>query len=324
MPMICSFLIRLWVVAVTAGVSVCVAAADSNVLQPRITGDWWQVAGNPDLGTLTATKQQPVDFGIWQAADDTWQIWSCIRGTKEPGKTRLFYGWQGSHLTDTNWTPMGIAMQANTNYAEVRGGLQAPSVIFSGGRYWMFYGDWNDICCATSTDGKEFTRVLNALGKSALFSEGAGSNTRDPEVINIGGVWHCYYNAYPHGIGADYCRTSLDLTNWSASTLVACGGQSGSTMGSAECPFVVQLEPRQFYLFRTQHYGRRAQTSVYFSDNPLDFGVNHDEGHFICTLPVAAPEIVQHDGKWFMAVLLPDLKGIQISHLTWDKTDKPL
>ena len=321
MPLICSFLIRLWVFAVMASLSVCVAAADSNVLQPRITGDWWQVAGNPDLGTLTTTRQQPVDFGIWQAADGTWQIWSCIRGTKEPGKNRLFYGWQGAHLTDTNWTPMGISMQANTNYAEVQGGLQAPSVIFSGGRFWMFYGDWNDICYATSTDGKQFTRVLNARGKSALFSESAGSNARDPEVINIGGVWHCYYNAHPHGIGGDYCRTSLDLTNWSASTLVACGGQSGSTTGSAECPFVVQLGPRQFYLFRTQHYGRRAQTSVYFSENPLDFGVNHDEGHFVCTLPVAAPEIVQHNGEWFIAVLLPDLKGIHISHLTWDKAD---
>jgi len=36
---------------------------------PVIDGDWWQVAGNPDLDELTSDEQQQVDFGIWQAAD---------------------------------------------------------------------------------------------------------------------------------------------------------------------------------------------------------------------------------------------------------------
>jgi hypothetical protein len=48
--------------------------------RPRIVGDWWQVAGDPELGDLTSPKQQPVDFAIWQAADGTWQLWSCILG----------------------------------------------------------------------------------------------------------------------------------------------------------------------------------------------------------------------------------------------------
>ena len=34
-------------------------------------GDWWQVAGVPDLGVYTRPEQQPVDFGIWQAKDGT-------------------------------------------------------------------------------------------------------------------------------------------------------------------------------------------------------------------------------------------------------------
>jgi len=68
-------------------------------------------------------KQQPVDFGIWQAADGSWQLWSCIRATSTPGKTRLFYRWQGKNLTDKDWTPMGIAMLAdpkNLAYASLR------------------------------------------------------------------------------------------------------------------------------------------------------------------------------------------------------------
>src|SRR5690349_13975996 len=80
---------------------------------PRIVGDWRQIAGDPDLGELTTAKQQPVDFGVWQAADRSWQLWSCIRGTKEPGNTRLFYRWEGANLTDSHWTPIGIAMRAD-------------------------------------------------------------------------------------------------------------------------------------------------------------------------------------------------------------------
>ena len=52
-----------------------------DILVPRISGDWTTIAQSPDLGALTGEKQQPVDFGIWQAADGTWQLWSCVRGT---------------------------------------------------------------------------------------------------------------------------------------------------------------------------------------------------------------------------------------------------
>jgi hypothetical protein len=41
---------------------------------PRIDGDWWQVASNPDLGVLNSDEQEPVDFGVWPAADGTWQL----------------------------------------------------------------------------------------------------------------------------------------------------------------------------------------------------------------------------------------------------------
>src|SRR5688572_5650603 len=79
-------------------------AAD-HPLVPRLVGEWWTVAGNPDLGALSTEKQQVVDFGIWPAADGTWQIWSCIRATNEGGKTRLFHRWEGARLTDRDWTP---------------------------------------------------------------------------------------------------------------------------------------------------------------------------------------------------------------------------
>jgi len=194
----------------------------------------------------------------------------------------------------------------------------------------MFYGDWVNICSATSKDGKSFERCLMSNGRSALFDEGAGRNPNDPEVIKsggnnardpmvlrIGGLWHCYYAANPRLHCAVYCRTSDDLIHWSGSHVVASGGQAGDGPCSAECPFVVEPEPGQFYLFRTQAYGANAQTRVYFSRDPMDFGVDHDEGHFICTMPLAAPEIIKRDGECFIATLMPSLKGIRIARLEW-------
>ena len=174
--------------------------AANHPLTPRLSGSWWTVASDPDLGPLTNPKQQPVDFGIWRAADGTWQIWSCIRGTKEPGKTRLFHRWEGANLTDRNWTPKGIAFQADPALGETLGGLQAPFVIRHDGKFWMFYGDWANICLATSTDGKTFTRHRNADGKPQLNFAGPvdrDRNGRDPMVLRIGEKWHCYYTAHP-------------------------------------------------------------------------------------------------------------------------------
>ena len=285
-------------------------------LIPQIDGDWWQIAGNPDLGALTGEKQQPVDFAIWQSEDGTWQLWSCIRQTKCGGKTRLLYRWEGKALTDANWTPKGIAMNADPDAGETNGGLQAPHVIRRNGAFLMFYGDWQHIALATSNEGKTFKRHLNSAGPVGLFDEGPGSNTRDPMVLPIGDRLHCYYTAFPGGKGAVYCRTSEgDFADWAPSRVVAFGGRTGSNPFSAECPHVVFLDG-YYYLFRTQRYGEDAQTSVYRSQDPLDFGIE-DDRCFVGTLPVAAPEIIQHEGSWFIAALNPGLDGIHIARLKW-------
>ncbi|MBI4601495.1 MAG: hypothetical protein HY721_05965 [Planctomycetes bacterium] len=299
------------------------AQVTDSPLTPRLSGEAWTVAGDPDLGPLTDPKQQPVDFAIWKAADGTWQLWSCIRGTKEPGKTRLFHRWEGAKLTDRDWTPKGIALEADPALGETQGGLQAPYVLRHDGKFWMFYGDWANICLATSSDGKSFTRHLNAGGKPQLDFGGPvdrDRNRRDPMVLRVGGKWYCYYTAHPANKGADYARTSDDLLSWGAERTVAAGGRSGDGPYSAECPFVAEPQPGHLYLFRTQRYGKEAQTMVYHSRDPLDFGVGDDAAHHVTTLPVAAPEIVQEEGKWYLAALLPSLKGIRIARLEWVPT----
>ncbi len=312
-------------------------AADEPVLIPAFDGDFWTVSGDPDLGEWTNEKQQPVDFGVWQAWGGTWQLWSCIRKTNCGGSTRLFYGWEGKRLTDTDWFPVGIVMTADPKYGERVGGLQAPHVIAIEGMYHMFYGDWSNICLATSRDGKKFTRALNKKGRPQLFGDSANdedvldkdgrprveaekpeqmwSNTRDAMVLPIGDVYYCYYTAFPNRKGTVYCRTSKDLTAWSDPIKVACGGQAGSHAGSAECPHVVHRHG-WYYLFRTQRYGENMQTSVYRSKDPLDFGID-DDRFFVCRMPVAAPEIVRHQGQDYIATLKRSLKGIEIARLKW-------
>jgi hypothetical protein len=294
---------------------------------PTVAGNWWQVASNPDLGELTGSDQQPVDFGIWQAADSSWQIWSCIRKTREGGNTRLFHGWEGQNLTDTFWKPLGIVMRADTTFGEEQGGLQAPYVFRHEGVYWMFYGDWNRICLAKSMDGKYFERVLRN-NSPALFGDPAETNTRDAMVIRTDKTWYCYYTAHPEMDGAVFVRTSEDMFNWSQSKKAAYGGLAGKgKFWYAECPFVVKYGD-SFCLFRTQAYGRgiadsltnNQQTSVYWSPDPVDFGVDDDK-YLLGKLQVAAPEIFQYEGRWYIAALMPDLQGIRIARLAWEPKD---
>jgi len=298
----------------------------------------WQ----PDLGDLTGPPpenpnhpQQPVDFAIWQAADGTWQLWSCIRNTKCGGMTRLFYAWEGRNLTDPDWTPLGIALQADSPRFETRaGGLQAPHVVnvplastrSSDGlearatQFYMIYGDWDYLMIQRSHDGKTFERWLYDNGKPAMFTEGEGCNTRDPCLIHIGDKWHVYYTAYPkrdgQPTGGVYCRTSTDLRTWSDSALVARGGLTGTGPTSSECPYVVKVG-RYYCLFRTQRYAGPPTTSVYRSTDPMDFGIDEQaDRKFVCLLEVAAPELFVHGGQWYIAALMPTSRasGLRSSH----------
>jgi hypothetical protein len=140
-------------------------------------------------------------------------------------------------------------------------------------------------------------------------------------VLRVGDTWHLYYTAHPGNKGFDYVRTSKNLVDWTEERVVAAGGRAGEGPYSAECPFVAQPRPGDLYLFRTQRYGRNAQSMVFHSRDPMNFGIGEDRDHYIATLPVAAPEIFQHENVWYMAALLPTLKGIQLSRLEWTPVD---
>jgi hypothetical protein len=190
-------------------------------------------------------------------------------------------------------------------------------VFRSNGLFFMVYGDWLRICLAVSTDGKTFERVQNANGQPDLFT-GPYYNSRDPMMLRVGNQWHCYYMGSMPGVlyqSAIFCRTSYDFTAWSEPMMVSAGGMASipPTMFDAECPFVVERNG-WYYLFRNQIYGPNAQNTQYVSRNPLSFGVG-DDRYRIGTMPVAAPEIVLHQGQYYIAALMPNLDGIRIARL---------
>ncbi len=297
------------------------------IYKPVIEGEWWNITSQPDLGPYNGNKQEPVDFGVWKAKDGTWQLWSCIRGTKIGGKGRLFYRWEGKSLTDQSWEPKGIAMLADTTLGEEPGGLQAPYVMEEGGKYYMFYGDWNNICLAISDDGKEFTRVLNNQGNARLFA-GPLYNTRDAMVLKVKDTYYCYYSAHNakdtktgEPQGAIYCRTSKDKMTWSEPVVVSRGGspqkQTQWFAGDIECPFVVKIKDK-YVLFRNQKYGPDYLNTQYCSENPLDFGDNNDD-YLVGQLSVAAPEIIREGNQYYIVSLRPNLDGMKIAKLKFVK-----
>jgi len=298
------------------------APPEAEPIIPVIEEPWWTVASTPRLrDEYQSEKQEPVDFSVWRAADGTWQLWSCIRHTRCGGHTRLLYGWEGQTLFDSDWTPVGIKMEGRPDLGEALGGLQAPHVVRLPDRYLMAYGDWEHICFATSRDGKDFERLVEPNGRTGVFGEGPGSNTRDPMLIKIEGLWHCYYTAIANGKGYGMCRTSIDLRHWGHSSVVSYGGHIGPGAWFNECPHVVEVTPGEFVYFRNQYYGTNQTNWAYFSPNPLNFGID-DDTHRVARLPVAAPEIVFHDDRYYIASLKPQLDGIQIARLKFCRRGK--
>lgn len=329
---------------ISLGLSCRPAQEKETILVPVIDGEWWDVTGNPMDHEYATERQEPVDFSVWQAADGTWQMWSCFRKTTaggEDGRTRFFYGWEGRHPTDTDWKPMGLKMDADPALGETPGGLQAPHVVKHGGAYHMFYGDWVSICHAVSRDGKNFERVIQADGRTGMFNEGVDAQTRDVMMLLHQGLWYAYYTGRTEDqpgeglTGKVWVRTTPDFTTWSDSRVVSKGGRSTTGAGSSECPFVVKLGENDFYLFKTQTYGRYdrekddlrnrglPQTSVYHSNDPGMFGIDQDEEYFVGLLTAAAVEIVQHEGRdYLFALKQGSLEGMRCARLKWVEKER--
>jgi hypothetical protein len=321
-------------------------------LRPRLEGDFWLLAPNPELPTYLRrdprafapgefVPQECVDHYAFQSADGAWQLWGCIRRT---AVGRVLYRWEGQGLEQAPWQPTGEIVRAEAAAGESlddwRGQewIQSPFVLRSAGRYYFFYGGHGtgldaqgqpvprddprtecQMCLMTSTDGRTWQRHRGPNGYSRVFV-GPGE-VRDPCVIAIDGVWHLYYagyqNADPEQAGI-YLRTSSDLLNWSDWRLVHQAHEIAGGRWSHECPQVVQ-RGGDFYLLRTADYAT-ADSHVFRSDDPTDFGIGAAAvKKYVGPLAVAAPEIIVDPAGREYITSNHDLQaGTRLCRLVWD------
>ena len=326
-------------------------------LRPVLDGEFWLIGASPaDLDLPRLVEQVPspqapdgapvhecVDHHLFQSDDGAWHLWGCIRKTTVG---RILYHWEGQRLVGEPWRQTGDIIRADRGAGESledwRGEewIQSPYVVVQEGTYYMFYGghgtaaDENgnpvpyedprmacQMCLMTSQDGRTWTRHRNEIGQSRLFV-GPGE-TRDPCVIEIDGVWHLYHAGYHDRDAAQagfYVRTSDDLIHWSNWRLVHQDVRYGADRWHTECPHVV-YRAGYFYLFRTANYAR-AETYVFRSQDPYDFGIGDARDNYVGPIAVAAPEIVVDvQGNEMISSNHDLFGGTQLCRLRWEADD---
>lgn len=287
-------------------------AADPVPRIPVIDADWWRLTEAPELGELNGPvprRQHVVDHGFVRGTDGKWRLWACLRGTKVG---RLLYGWEGESLEMGPWTPLGIVARAEAKFGEKtepEESIQAPHFVKIGDVFHCFYNS-NGIRLMTSKDGKTFTRVTDYDGGNLLYPDGG----RDVMVLPVGDRYYAYSTVSTlDRKGFVVLRTSTDLKEWTPRKIVCRGGKAGDGPVSAESPFVVHLEG-YFYLFRAS--STDFKTYVYRSKDPESFGID-DDTNLITVLPIKAPEVLLHDGKWYISDLA-DFQGVKLARLKWE------
>lgn len=276
----------------------------------------WKICVMPDLGELAGPdprRQHIVDHGFLPRPDGSWLLWACLRGT-HPG--RILFGWEGGSLAKGPWKPLGVAARAEAAWGEKtepQESIQAPHFLQHGDEFLCFYNS-NGIRLMTSHDGARFARRGSPPDGNLLYADGG----RDVMVLPIDGVFHAYSTvSTTDGRGYVALRTSRDLKDWTPLRIVCEGGRGGTGPISAESPFVVHLDG-YYYLFRAS--SNDGQTYVYRSERPDDFGVN-DDSRLIARLPLKAPEIIHHQGRWYVSDL-GNFQAILLRELRWEASAK--
>jgi len=280
---------------------------NNSVPVPRIRGTFWQVAPHSpdDYEWDNANRDNACDFSIWQAADGTWQLVSCIRGTKHPGRTRLFYRWEAENITDRTWTPKGVFATSRSDppYREVAGRVQAPQVFRYQGDYLMVYNS-RGAHVMRSAGGKHFERVPGNDGKYTIFNCGRDIGILDNRGVD--GHWYAYWVDNKPGMHLTRSVNENLLGEWQ---------DRGHLYhpGFFESPFVQRYEGH-YYLFVPQY--------VVVSDDPGDF-----DRPLLTVLEDArgttkmATEII-HDAqrdKWYIAGYGG---GIYVAELEWQPAEQ--
>jgi hypothetical protein len=283
---------------------------------PSLEGRWWRIASPPKLERFATGDEQTVDFTLFPAADGSWQLLSCVRSTAHPGGKRLLFRWEGKTLTDPDWSPRGIFLTSDPALGHQDGVLQAPHLVKEDGVYWLFYNS-NGARAMTSRDGKTFEPAKTEAGSHKFFDMPRDVMLLDNRARD--GQWYAYYTDIVPGKYAD--RKNHTVSYRTAPKLAGPWGDkvdvgvispppAGYLFAFAESPFVHA---------RKGWYYRFEQLNVFASKEPSRW-----EGPPVASmagrnaLEYLSPELVEHDGKTYLAAYKDHGKGgIWVARLGW-------
>ncbi len=303
----------------------------------------WEAGGKEE------EHNAPVDHNAFRDPQGIWHLWGCVRAT---AVVRILYHWRAESLTDSPWEDTREMIRCDRDAGECLNDreseqIQSPFFVEHEGLYYMFYGGTSagvrddegrlvdpadlepgdpllerhtqgQICLMTSEDGRNWTRHRDERSYSRLFV-GPGPD-RDPCVIRIGDRWHIYYVGFegdPRETHGFTLRTSEDLIHWSEPKLVHRDLSFGRRGWRCECPFVA-YRGGYYYLFRTVDY-YSAETYVFRSEDPTDFGVGDARDKLVCRFPGAAVEIyATEDGTEYVSSNHNPPLGTQMCRLRWE------
>lgn len=225
------------------------------------------------------------------------------------------------------WRADGYALRPVPSLGETV--LWAPHVVRWRGRFVMAYCSggpdperWG-ISLAASDDLRSWTRVATPLFRD-------GFQARDPMLWwnPADSRWVLYYTATEDPAGGRHIvayRTSPDLSHWSDRHIAFADEHAGDEYGPTESPVVV-ARGGAYYLFvgprpydpptaampNWEHPGYDG-TDVFRSTRWDHWDAADLAGH----LPVHAPELIAHDGRWFVSHAGIKRGGLSLASLHW-------
>ena len=299
--------------------------------------DGWRVVERSPSGYEydKGETDEVVDFTIFQADDDSWQIIGCVRWTTYPVyggalNGRILYRWESTNFFATNWTEKGVFLTTSNMPAETQGTynggmIQAPHVVKDGDMYYMIYNSDN-AHLMSSTNGLDWIHQTNSAGSYTLFDLNGGRDIALVDNRDNDGKWYATY--CPKTTGWDsrgytnaYRSASNILGPWSDEVPMV----TQPYWQDVESPYIIRRSG-WYYLFLQDWVFAQPSITNFFTAPPStimgSFQGNNDLETSEDNIYGVAPEFIHYaDGQDYLVaynVVVGDpLEGIQIRPMDW-------
>jgi hypothetical protein len=253
--------------------------------RPKIAGPWRRI--------ITSPTRHLNDFCLFRDADGRWHAMGIV-GTGSWASEQSLFHYVGDDFDRLFEALPDVLPQLPA--AGVAPQKHAPFVVLHEDRYHLFYRrPRGTIMHCVSANPYEWPD----LGRVAFEQDDA----RDVHVLRLGDEYHMYYcqSAIVDGPrAATVLRRSRDLEHWSEPVVVHHDMMRPAKHGYLESPVVIQ-RPEGFYLFiRHRLFEEDQKTVVLFSERPDSFP-SGERQWFAEFSHVHAPEIVEHNGRMYLA-----------------------